>query len=1186
LGRTTWAVLIIFLCSILLLAAGNNDAFAEGFWWEIDRNPDGCGPQWPWRSCEKISGYYKYKEWFYSCYADCNDFGSVCKARGYPTCVITYEWRDPAVPDTGPPPSPPDSRTCSGDPVDLFNGNYYYSEDDIGYPYPSKVQIARLYSSGNIEYGPFGKGTSTSYGHRLIWSRNPNQGEQYLIYIPPEGGRYFFPETGGKLISKVFPFLSQAVTRVNADGTRELAFKGGDTYRFTSSGWLIRKEDRNGNWVDITRDASGNIETVTDNFGRSLDITPTTINGVTVISSIKDALQREVVYGYDAEPKLTSVTYPDKKKIVYTYQNGIMNSVTRYEDHTDPNDPGITEVVHTYDPSSRVVNQVYADNSELSIDYILHGSGYVANATVTNPRNDSTSYKFNSEGYLVETIDPNLQSTVKEHDYVTNRLTSVTDRLSRTTAYTYQGGLVNSVTDPAGNETYYEYGDPNVPKPTLVRDALGNETQMAYDANGNITDMWLPGESVPVHMTYNRGLLTSVTSAIGNTTTFDYYSTGQIANALDPLGNQTHYEYDAVGRLASVTDPRQKVTSYIYNTPAREVEITDPLGGTTTVKYDSEGNMVRLTDARGNTVSYTYDARGRAESMTDQVLAAESYTHDVGDNLTSVTDRKNQVTDYSDYDNLDRLTRVDYQDGSYTTIAYDPVGRIVNTVDSLSGMIQYTYTDTSLGEFPDKVKQVVSPEGTVSYSYDNLGRRESMDVNGELAVTYQYLPNGLVNAISATNPVTGAPMVFTFSYDDAGKRTGISYPNGVTASYTYDQAGRPLSVAHKDSSGQALESLSYSYDANGNRTGMERMGVDSLLPGLSNSPDYNPANRLDAFNGEALSHDANGNMTGWGDKVFTWDVRDRLVGIANTPAGDASFSYDALGRRVQKTVGGVTTKYLYDGLDIVKETDGLGNTMAWYVRSLNIDEPLARIAADGTVRYYHADALGSIIALTDANGVVRTRYNYSPYGVTQVIGEASENPFQFTAREKDETGSYYYRARYYSPEMGRFISEDPIGLAGGSNFYSYVRNAPVNWLDPLGLWRKDVHYDLTYELALIAGFSESEAHLIAQADQGLDDSIFTSPWNPFGGTQLHFMSPETAQVACAQAVNREDLGYLGQTLHMLQDTYAHYRQGYRWYTLGHIRDGHNPDISYMNANYIRMKEETLKYLREYRERHY
>jgi len=113
---------------------------------------------------------------------------------------------------------------------------------------------------------------------------------------------------------------------------------------------------------------------------------------------------------------------------------------------------------------------------------------------------------------------------------------------------------------------------------------------------------------------------------------------------------------------------------------------------------------------------------------------------------------------------------------------------------------------------------------------------------------------------------------------------------------------------------------------------------------------------------------------------------------------------------------------------------------------------LARIKADGTVRYYHADALGSVIALTDENGALKTQYTYDPFGNVTISGETSDNPFQYTGRENDGTGLYYYRARYYSPELQRFISEDPIGLLGGDvNFYFYVGNNPLKWVDPYGL---------------------------------------------------------------------------------------------------------------------------------------
>ncbi len=123
--------------------------------------------------------------------------------------------------------------------------------------------------------------------------------------------------------------------------------------------------------------------------------------------------------------------------------------------------------------------------------------------------------------------------------------------------------------------------------------------------------------------------------------------------------------------------------------------------------------------------------------------------------------------------------------------------------------------------------------------------------------------------------------------------------------------------------------------------------------------------------------------------------------------------------------------------------------------TLNIDEPLARVElATGKVRYYHADALGSIIGLTDEKGQEVTQYAYDPFGNVIVLGEESDNPFQYTGRENDGTGLYYYRFRYYSPELQRFISEDLIGLSGGINKFTYVGNNPVNWIDSLGLkWK-------------------------------------------------------------------------------------------------------------------------------------
>jgi len=206
-----------------------------------------------------------------------------------------------------------------------------------------------------------------------------------------------------------------------------------------------------------------------------------------------------------------------------------------------------------------------------------------------------------------------------------------------------------------------------------------------------------------------------------------------------------------------------------------------------------------------------------------------------------------------------------------------------------------------------------------------------------------------------------------------------------------------------------------------------------------------------------MEYDENGNLVrvnnGCGTTTYTWDARNRLVGIRGFDKDcnplSASFKYDALGRRIERTINGKTIQYLYDGLDIIQEIEN-GQVTVNYIRTFNIDEPLARIKVDGTVRYYQQDALGSVIALTDETGTIRTQYSYDPYGNTTISGEPSDNPFQYTGRENDNTGLYYYRARYYSPELQRFISEDPIRLLGGINSYAYASNNPLRYIDPRG----------------------------------------------------------------------------------------------------------------------------------------
>jgi RHS repeat-associated protein len=189
-------------------------------------------------------------------------------------------------------------------------------------------------------------------------------------------------------------------------------------------------------------------------------------------------------------------------------------------------------------------------------------------------------------------------------------------------------------------------------------------------------------------------------------------------------------------------------------------------------------------------------------------------------------------------------------------------------------------------------------------------------------------------------------------------------------------------------------------------------------------------------------------LAGDGTNTYTWDARNQLASLAGpTPA---SFVYDPLGRRQRKTVNGTSTDFVYDGLNPVRETSGA--TTVVLLTGLGIDEYLTRTTG-GATEYYLSEAVGSTVALTDGTGAVATEYSYEPFGTSTANGASSSNELGYTGRENDETGVYYYRARYYSPVVKRFLSEDPLESQAGPNRYEYVGGNPLRYVDPLGLTR-------------------------------------------------------------------------------------------------------------------------------------
>jgi RHS repeat-associated protein len=274
----------------------------------------------------------------------------------------------------------------------------------------------------------------------------------------------------------------------------------------------------------------------------------------------------------------------------------------------------------------------------------------------------------------------------------------------------------------------------------------------------------------------------------------------------------------------------------------------------------------------------------------------------------------------------------------------------------------------------------------------------------------------------------------------------LTLANGVVVEYDYDGASQLTGITYRNGAA-VLGNLTYSYDNNGRRTQVggsyARTGLASALA----STTHNAANQLTQRGATTFTYDTNGNIQGDGTSTYTWNARDQLVSMT-APSLTASFQYDALGRRINKTINSVSTSYLYDGNNAVQELQG--PTPVANILNGGLDEAYSRTDGDGA-RTLLSDGPGSTVALLDSTGTAMTQYTYEPFGNTSTSGVSSSNPSQYTGRENDSTGLYYYRGRYYSPSLQRFISEDPIGIAGGINLYAYVNNNPITYRDPFGL---------------------------------------------------------------------------------------------------------------------------------------
>jgi RHS repeat-associated protein len=430
--------------------------------------------------------------------------------------------------------------------------------------------------------------------------------------------------------------------------------------------------------------------------------------------------------------------------------------------------------------------------------------------------------------------------------------------------------------------------------------------------------------------------------------------------------------------------------------------------------YDAIGNVLTVTDPDAK-YTYGYDALNRISSVDNAGTSgvptvAFNYLYDTVGRLVTVTDRINNSnagqTDYA-FDQLNRVTKITQ---SGTGVQSKRVDMAYNQVNQMTGLNRFS----DLGG--------VNLVAETSYTFDQSQR-----------LTQLAHKKGANNLAS-----------YDYTYDSANKLTKIVSSVDGTVDYTYDATNQLTGADHSSQADEA-----YEYDANGNRTnaGYQTGTNNQLLAAGQFTYEYDQEG-----NRTKRTETATGKVT-----EYVWDYHNRLTGVmfkdtAGAMLKNIDYTYDVNNQRIGKKIDGVVTeRYVLDRNQIALVFDGQGVQKSRYLYGTQVDQVLAE--ESGTqVRWFLADHQGTIKDVVDNAGAVIDHITYDSFG--RIVGQT--NPidlrFAYTGREWDgETGQYYYRARYYDPADGRFISEDPIGFSGGdSNLSRYVGNSPTNFIDPDG----------------------------------------------------------------------------------------------------------------------------------------
>lgn len=608
--------------------------------------------------------------------------------------------------------------------------------------------------------------------------------------------------------------------------------------------------------------------------------------------------------------------------------------------------------------------------------------------------------------------------------------------LNITSSYGYDSvGNVNAVTDPRSNQRTFLF-DPlrrntQITEPT----PFSYLTKFTFDDNGNLTKQERQTGTTPAWQTYS----------------WTYSTTNQKLTEVDPANKTITWTYDGSDRVQTLLDAQSRLWQFGYDALDRQNQVTDPTSVVSDMRtFTPNGLVASVKDSANNITQFTWDGFDREDkTIYADATFEQNSSYDANGNVLTFLTRSGSSIVYT-WDALDRMVTKAPTGQPTVSNTYDLAGRLIQTSkpvvsgDPSSGALQFFFDSAGRffkEQYPDgkTVTHVLDgnenrtkttwPDGYfIDRSYDQLDRLANIKLNG-----------------SATNAVV-------FSYNQLSQRTGMTYSNGASVTITPQQNEDVTGITHT----MVGSAVTFTYGYNNVHEVLSQNVSDSLYvfhPAAAGTVAYGTVdngNKYPTVGGTAYTYSGNKCLTGDGVWTFGYDTEDHLLTATKTGTS-ASFVYDPTHRQSQKTVGTTKSRYVYSEWQMIAQYNGASGALQnRYVFGDEMDEPLIRVTSAGVLTFYHADKQGSIVGVSNATGGRANRNKFSEFGEIVTLGGTI---FGFTAQRYDsETGLYYYKNRYYSPKIGRFLQPDPIGYDSGDlNLYTFVGNSPLVYIDPLGL---------------------------------------------------------------------------------------------------------------------------------------